>query len=107
MIKGRILIIDENEKHRSQISRILAQEGYTILESCNAKSSFRTIEKEELHLVIIHVELPDMNGIDMIEKVKCLNHDCEVIMITYKGTIYDGVKAMKCGAFDYITQGEG
>jgi two-component system, NtrC family, response regulator len=107
MTPGRILIIDENEKHRSQIGKILAQEGYKVLECSNAKSSFKIIEKEELHLVIVHVELPDMNGIDLITKIKCLNHDCEVIMITSKGTIHDGVKAIKCGAFDYITQGEG
>ena len=52
------------------------------------------------------MKLPDINGIDLISKAKEINSLCEVIVLTAYGTIEDGVRAIKEGAFDYITKGD-
>ena len=50
--------------------------------------------------------MPDGNGIEQLEKIKKINPLCEVIVMTAFGSIHDGVKAMKLGAFDYFTKGD-
>jgi DNA-binding NtrC family response regulator len=106
MNKGNILIIDDEEELRGLISKLLSLEGFRIFEAADAKSAFDMLNKEEFHVVITDVKLPDGSGIDLISKIK--EHDplCEIIVLTAYGTIHDGVRAIKEGAFDYIIKGD-
>ncbi|HXA01952.1 MAG TPA: sigma-54 dependent transcriptional regulator [Cytophagaceae bacterium] len=107
MSKGNILIIDDEEKLRGLLSRIISLEDYKVFEAGNARSGLKLLEKEEIHVVISDVKLPDANGIELVPKIKSQYPLIEIIVMTAYGTIPDGVKAMKLGAFDYITKGEG
>nr|MCU0394128.1 sigma-54 dependent transcriptional regulator [Thermoflexibacter sp.] len=107
MPKGSILVIDDEEKLRQLIARILELEGYTIYQAGNSQKGFQILEQHnDIQLVITDVKLPDDNGIAILEKVKAKYPFCEVIVMTAYGTIQDGVKAMKLGAFDYLTKGD-
>jgi two-component system NtrC family response regulator len=106
-MKGNILIIDDEEKLRGLLSRIISLEDYKVFEAGNARSGLKLLEKEEIHVVISDVKLPDANGIELVPKIKSQYPLIEIIVMTAYGTIPDGVKAMKLGAFDYITKGEG
>jgi two-component system NtrC family response regulator len=107
MSKGTILIIDDEDKLRGLLARILSLEDFKVLEAANGQAGLKILEKEDIHVVISDVKLPDANGIELIAKIKMLNNICQIIVMTAYGTIQDGVKAMKLGAFDYITKGDG
>ncbi len=64
------------------------------------------LEKEEIDVVLSDVKLPDINGIDLIKEIKKSSPHTEIINLTAYGNIADGVKAIKNGAFDYITKGD-
>ena len=101
-----ILVIDDEEKLRSLLARIIRAEGFKVLEAADCKSGLKTLEQNEIDTVLCDVKLPDGNGIDMVSKIKVLQPFTEVILLTAYGNITDGVQAMKNGAFDYIVKGD-
>ncbi|HTA81867.1 MAG TPA: sigma-54 dependent transcriptional regulator [Bacteroidia bacterium] len=103
---GNILIIDDEIKLRSLLSRIIGLEGYSVIEASTIKEGLKKLEKEQIDVVITDVKLPDGNGVELTQKIKSLYPQIEIIVITAYGTISDGVKAMKNGAFDYVVKGD-
>ena len=107
MTNGNILIIDDEEKLRGLLVKIISLEEYKVFEAANARAGWKVLEKEEIQVIISDVKLPDANGIDLIPKLKAQYPLAEIIVMTAYGTIHDGVTAIKSGAFDYITKGDG
>jgi len=105
-MKDSILIIDDEADLRNLLSKLISLEGYKVQCAENGKSGLTLAQKEEFQVVIADVRLPDINGLDLIQKIKKINPLTEVIVITAYGTIEDGVRAIKEGAFDYITKGD-
>ena len=101
-----ILIIDDEVKLAELLSRILKLEGYTVLRADNAKAGLKLLEREEIGLVLSDVKLPDANGVELVKKIKEIKSYVEVINLTAYGSISDGVRAIKNGAFDYLTKGD-
>src|ERR1044072_8759626 len=107
MSKSLILIIDDEEKLRQLFSRIIGLEGYSVLEASTCSRAMQLLEQNpSVEVVLADVKLPDGNGIALVEKIKAKIPACEVILMTAYGSIHDGVKAMKSGAFDYFTKGD-
>ena len=105
-MKDQILIIDDEFELRNLLVKLLKLENYMTYEAENGISGLNLLKKEEISVVITDVKLPDINGIDLITKIKVINPLCEIIVLTAYGTIENGVKAIKEGAFDYITKGD-
>ncbi|MCE6989765.1 sigma-54 dependent transcriptional regulator [Dyadobacter sp. CY323] len=101
-----VLIIDDEEKLRSLLSRIIKAEGYEVLEAADSRSAFRLIENQDIDAVLCDVKLPDGNGVEMVPLLKAKNPVAEIILLTAYGNIADGVQAMKNGAMDYIVKGD-
>lgn len=106
MSQPSILIIDDENKLRQLLGRILQLEGYQIWEAENIKSAWKILENEDISLVLSDVKLPDGNGVELTKQIKAKFPAIEIIVLTAFGTIEDGVKAIKNGAFDYITKGD-
>jgi DNA-binding NtrC family response regulator len=106
MAAGNILLIDDEEKLRSLLSRIIHLEGFTIFEAGNLKAGMKILEKESIDVVLCDVKLPDGTGVDFVNTAKQKFPQIEIILLTAYGNIPDGVQAMKNGAFDYITKGD-
>ncbi|MBS1663514.1 MAG: sigma-54-dependent Fis family transcriptional regulator [Bacteroidetes bacterium] len=106
MSTGTVLIIDDEEKLRSLLARIIRLEGYQVLEAETLKAGGRLLDKEDVDVVLCDVKLPDGNGVEFVREVKAKHAEVEVILLTAYGNITDGVTAMKNGAFDYITKGD-
>ncbi len=103
---GEILIIDDEEKLRSLLGRIIRLEGYSVKEAADLKTSRKMMEKDLPDIILCDVKLPDGNGVDFVSELKKKYPLVEVILLTAYGNITDGVQAMKNGAFDYITKGD-
>ena len=101
-----ILIIDDEEKLRSLLARIVKSEGFEVLEASDLKSGYKKLEHNDIDVVLCDVKLPDGNGVDFVQKIKTNFPLTEVILLTAFGKISDGVQAMKNGAFDYIVKGD-
>jgi len=106
MATGIVLIIDDEERLRTLLARIIRLEGFTVLEAENLKKGGKVLEKESIDVILCDVKLPDGNGVDFVREIKTRLPATEVILLTAYGNIADGVKAMKNGAFDYITKGD-
>ena len=103
---GKVLIIDDEEKLRKLLARILRLEGFEVHEAANLKAGEKLIEKEDPDVILCDVKLPDGNGIDFIKITRNKFPLAEIILLTAFGNIPDGIQAMKNGAFDYITKGD-
>ncbi|WP_207423215.1 sigma-54-dependent transcriptional regulator [Desertivirga brevis] len=101
-----ILIIDDEQKLRELLARILKLEGYRILEADCLKAAEAILLREDVQIVLSDVRLPDGNGVDFSKVVKEKYPFIEIIVLTAFGTISDGVKAIQYGAFDYIVKGD-
>lgn len=102
----KVLIIDDEEKLRALLTRIISLEGFEVVQTGDLKSALRLLEHQDFDVILCDVKLPDGNGVDFVRKIKEVNSIPEVILLTAYGNIPDGVKAIKNGAFDYITKGD-
>ena len=101
----KVLIIDDEEKLRTLLSRIISLEGFEVLESSTAKIALKKLEQNDVDVIFCDVKLPDANGVEFCQQLKKLYPLSEIIVLTAYGNIPDGVQAIKNGAFDYITKG--
>ncbi|RYU97050.1 sigma-54-dependent transcriptional regulator [Emticicia agri] len=101
-----ILIIDDEEKLRNLLARIIESEGFEVIEAGDCRSGLKKLEQFAIDVVLSDVKLPDGNGVDLLPKIKAAHPLVEVILLTAYGNISDGVQAMKNGAFDYIVKGD-
>lgn len=103
---ARILIIDDEEKLRQLLARIIRLEGFEVMEAGTAQAGLQLLESGDIDVALVDVRLPDARGIDWIKSTKERFSEVEFILLTAYGTIADGVQAMKNGAFDYLTKGD-
>ena len=103
---NKILIIDDEEKFRTLLSRIISLEGFEVFQASDLKNAKKRIEVSEIDVVISDVKLPDGSGVEFSKIIKDKYPSLEVILLTAYGNIPDGVQAIKNGAFDYITKGD-
>lgn len=101
-----ILIIDDEDKIRTLLARIITLEGYEVFQESDLKKGLKRLEEQDIDVVICDVKLPDGSGVDSTKVIKQKYPCLEIILLTAYGNIPDGVQAMKNGAFDYITKGD-
>lgn len=102
----KILIIDDEEKLRTLLTRIISLEGFEVLQAADCKTALKKLEQTDIDVVLCDVKLPDGNGVELSKKIKDKYPLTEIILLTAYGNIPDGVQAIKNGAFDYITKGD-
>jgi two-component system, NtrC family, response regulator len=98
-----VLLIDDEENLRALMARLIELEGYLVVQAKDAKTAWKMLDQHEVSVVVTDVKLPDANGVELTAKVKEKFPALELIVLTAYGTIEDGVRAMKNGAFDYLT----
>jgi DNA-binding NtrC family response regulator len=103
---NKVLIIDDEEKIRTLLSKIISLEGFEVLQAADAKKGLQKLETADIDVVICDVKLPDSSGVELSKTIKEKYPFTEIILLTAYGNIPDGVQAIKNGAFDYITKGD-
>ena len=105
-MNGRILIIDDEEKLRTLLSKIITLEQFEVVQAADCRTALKKLELGSIDVVLCDVKLPDGSGVELVRTIKEKFPAVEIILLTAYGNIPDGVLAMKNGAFDYITKGD-
>ncbi|MBI5150118.1 MAG: sigma-54-dependent Fis family transcriptional regulator [Candidatus Omnitrophica bacterium] len=100
----QILIVDDEPLIRKSLYEILRIEGYRVQMAGSGEEASGILSKNDINIVVTDMQLPKMNGIELLETIKKRSPHTEVILVTGYGTIESAVAAMKKGAFDYITK---
>jgi two-component system, NtrC family, response regulator len=103
---GNVLLIDDEDKLRHLLKRIISQEGFLVFEADSLKSGLRQLSRQPVQVILCDMNLPDGDGIQFIEQVKKGYPQIEIIILTGFGNIASGVRAIQQGAFDYLMKGE-
>lgn len=103
---SKILIIDDEVQIRTLLTRMMELEGYDVCQAGDCRAALKQLELQNPDVVLCDVFLPDGNGVDLVLAIKKAAPNVEVILLTAHGNIPDGVRAIKNGAFDYITKGD-
>jgi len=102
MSRGGILIIDDEEIIRTSCERILKPEGYAVRTAKSGTEGLQALDFSSFDLVLTDLKLPDIDGIEVLVRIREKWPDTRVIIMTGYGTVQSAVRAMKAGVFDYI-----
>jgi len=104
MFTGNILVADDDPDIRDILKDTLSSLGARVTIACDGRECLNKIEAECPELVLLDIEMPVKNGLDVLKEIGQRRFDTTVIMITAYGSIARAVQAMKEGAFDFITK---
>jgi two-component system NtrC family response regulator len=99
-----VLLIDDEESLRRVVEYNLHEEGYRVITAVDGATGWGLFQAETVDLVLTDVRMPEMDGVEVLTRIKAMQPDVPVIMLTAHGTINSAVEAMKLGAFDYLTK---
>lgn len=97
-----VLIVDDEKNYPPILSAILEEEGYETLTANNGITALEIVQNSDIDLVLTDMKMPLMDGIELLERVKAIDPDLPVIMMTAHGTVEKAVEAMQKGAYNYI-----
>ena len=100
----RILIAEDEDITRKHLIHALKKEGYEVVGTSNGREALEQLEKEYFDILITDVKMPEMSGLELLEKTRERYQNIEVLIITGFGSIDAAVEAMKKGAYEYITK---
>jgi UDP-3-O-[3-hydroxymyristoyl] N-acetylglucosamine deacetylase len=99
---SKILIIDDEKDILNTLSSILEDEGFAVYKAMDGKEGIDLFEREKPDIVLLDVWMPELDGIQVLKKIKKKNKDAIVIVISGHGTISTAVEAVKVGAYDFL-----
>lgn len=100
----KILIADDEKNMRWVLSKNLHEEGFTTIEAENGEMAFNLFVDKEPDLVILDYKMPLVDGLEVLRRIRTINNEVPVIMITAHGSTDAAVEAMKLGAADYVSK---
>jgi UDP-3-O-[3-hydroxymyristoyl] N-acetylglucosamine deacetylase len=101
-VNQTVLVVDDEERIRSSLRGILSDEGFRVLDTGEAPKAMDIIAREHPALVLLDIWMPEMDGIELLRRIKTERPEVEVIMLSGHGNIQSAVAATKLGAADFI-----
>ncbi len=101
-LNNRILIVDDNHDVLTSTTILLKSEGYSVATSDNAAEAMAEIQKNNIDVVLTDIRMPEVSGIELLEKMHKHNSQLPVILITAYANMRLAIEAIKMGAFDFI-----
>ncbi|MDY6854490.1 MAG: response regulator [Thermodesulfobacteriota bacterium] len=102
MREMKIILVDDEERFLSTTKKILSRKGYDALTAASGKEALEKLKRNTIHVVILDVKMPGMDGIATLKEIKRLFPLVEVIMLTGHATVDSAVDGLKSGAVDYV-----
>jgi len=101
---SKVLIIEDEKNLRRSLAITLQMDNHDVIEEGSGEKGIEYLKTNLVDLVITDLRLPGIDGIEVLQQIKLINRDTEVIVMTAFGTIENAVKAMQMGAFDYVSK---
>lgn len=98
----KVLVVDDDETIRNSLLRVFKKEGCETILAVDGEDALKKVKKEEPDIIFLDLRLPKIDGLTVLQKIKEINDDVIVIIISAYGTSKDVVEAMKLSAFDYV-----
>jgi len=100
--KARVLVVDDEINLLKTLSDVLNRNGYEVAVAKDGPSALGLIEKNRFDIALLDIRMPQMDGVELLERIKARYPDVEVIIMTAYGTIETAIKSIKLGAYAYI-----
>lgn len=97
-----VLIIDDEREICDSISMILEYEGYTVDSTTSASEGLKKFSEQDFSAVLLDIQMPEMNGFEVLKKIKEIKPSASVIIISAHGSVENAIKATRLGAFDFL-----
>ncbi len=104
MNKISVLIIDDEEAQRESISGFLKRRNYIVSTAEDGENGVEVVRNNVVDIVLTDFRMPGLNGLEVLRKIKEINPEIDVVVITAYGSVQDAVDIMKSGAYDYLTK---
>lgn len=102
MEKMKMMLVDDEERFLSTTKKVLEKMGHDVLTAKNGYEALDNLTQQNIHVVILDVKMPGMDGLETLKAIKRRFPLVEVIMLTGHGTVETAVDGLKSGATDYI-----
>ena len=102
MKKMRMMLVDDEERFLSTTQKLLTKKGYEVVTASSGTEALEKIRGQNIHVVILDVKMPGMDGNATLKEIKRLYPLTEVIMLTGHATMESAIDGLKSGAFDYL-----
>ena len=96
----RVLLIDDEKEFLEVMSERMQTRDIDVTTASSARDALALVEKESYNAIILDLQMPEMDGLQALERLKAINPDLQVILLTGHATVEKGVQAMKLGATD-------
>ncbi len=99
-----LLIVDDDDDFRGTVVRRCRRRKLQVQDVSSGEEAWELLQKRQFDVAIVDMVMPGISGLELLEKLKFAEMECEVIMLTGQATIETAVQAMKLGAYDFLTK---
>ena len=100
----RVLVVDDDPAILKLFERVLSHDGFAVSATCSPKEALSLVDEKKFDLVICDINMPEVNGFELLRVTRQRYPEVVVVIITGYGTIESAVEAIKMGAYDYLTK---
>ncbi len=101
---AKVLVVDDEPEAVELLTEFLSSKGYEVLTATSGEEALRRVKEERPHLVLLDIQMPKMNGLEVLRRIREIDPEMGVIMATGVNEEDVGRKALELGAFDYVVK---
>jgi len=98
----RVLIVDDEERFRTTLAKMLTAQGLTVATAASGPEGLETLRSQPVDVILLDIRMPKMGGIETLTEIKKINPQVEVIILTGHASVDAAMEIMKLGGYDYL-----